>query len=66
MTIRSLLEHVGVDTSGRDIYVGDRLVDPAPQPPSDALLFAGGAVLGAGATAYLVFLFLVWRERRRR
>ena len=30
MTIRSLLEHVGIDTTGRDIHVGDRLVDPAP------------------------------------
>ncbi|MGA5598463.1 hypothetical protein ACPCSE_29935 [Streptomyces cellulosae] len=30
MTIRSLLEHVGLGTTGRDIYVGDRLVDPAP------------------------------------
>lgn len=29
MSIRSLLAHVGLDTTGRDIYVGDRLVDPA-------------------------------------
>jgi hypothetical protein len=28
MTIRSLLEHVGIDTRGEDIWVGDRLVDP--------------------------------------
>lgn len=27
MTIRGLLDHVGVDTAGRDIWVGDRLVD---------------------------------------
>ncbi|MEU9405663.1 hypothetical protein AB0E08_08150 [Streptomyces sp. NPDC048281] len=29
MTIRSLLQHVGIDLTGKDIYVGDRLVDPA-------------------------------------
>jgi hypothetical protein len=27
MTIRSLLEYVGTDTSGKDIRVGDRVVD---------------------------------------
>lgn len=27
MTIRSLLEHVGIDTSGKDIRVGNRVVD---------------------------------------
>lgn len=30
MSIRSLLEHVGIDLKGKSIYVGDRLVDPAP------------------------------------
>lgn len=30
MGIRNLLQHVGLDLTGRDIYVGDRLVDPAP------------------------------------
>jgi hypothetical protein len=30
--IRGLLEHVGIDTSGRDITVDGRLVDAAPAP----------------------------------
>jgi hypothetical protein len=34
VSIRSILEHVGLDLTGRDIYVGDRLVDPAPQGPA--------------------------------
>jgi hypothetical protein len=38
MTIRSLLEHVGLDTANRDIYVGDRLVDPAPPTANGALM----------------------------
>lgn len=37
MTIRSLLQHVGLDLTGRDIYVGDRLVDPAPPASSTAI-----------------------------
>lgn len=30
--IRGLLEHVGIDTTGRDITVAGRVVDAAPQP----------------------------------
>ncbi|WP_406420876.1 hypothetical protein [Streptomyces sp. NBC_00842] len=31
--IRGLLEHVGIDTTGRSITVDGRIVDPAPTPP---------------------------------
>ncbi|GAA2554607.1 hypothetical protein GCM10010423_64730 [Streptomyces levis] len=37
MTIRSLLEHVGIDTSGKDIYVGDKIVDKAEPPKKDPM-----------------------------
>ncbi|MFJ1964871.1 hypothetical protein [Streptomyces massasporeus] len=35
--IRGLLEHVGVDTTGQDITVAGRIVDPAPATDEDAL-----------------------------
>ncbi|WP_428957823.1 hypothetical protein [Streptomyces sp. cg35] len=34
MTLRSLLEHVGLDLTGRTIYVGSRQVDPPRQGPA--------------------------------
>jgi hypothetical protein len=34
--IRGLLEHVGIDTTGRDIIVAGRVVDPAPAFDEDA------------------------------
>lgn len=65
MTIRSLLEYVGTDTQGKNIYVGDRLVDAAlrqgdrmPDWAWTALGAVGGAALTfAGGWAWLYWYF---------